>query len=503
MMQKFAMEALVVRKSIKIEHQFKDATALAQAIVRGELSAFDAVQESLKQIDRYNPELAAVSFCDAELALQQAKLQDTELAQLSADQRQLLLRQKPFFGVPSLMKDLGTAALDLPSQMGSKAFSAAGLGPLKWTTDAELVKRYRRAGLNLFGRTTSPEFGISASTEADAYQYLGGPTRNPYALDRSAGGSSGGAAAAVAGGLVHIANASDGAGSIRIPASCCGLWGLKPSRGLMPCGPLVGESWGGLATEHVLTISVRDSAAMLKATAGVDLGAPYAAPQLELDNPSKLPFKPLRIALCTTTFDGEAIDSQVADVVISLAKRLQSLGHHVEQARPAISGFDVIASVIRIMACGTAMIVDTWNRPELEALLEPSTQGAVALGRSISAAEYLKILASLHQVTRTVAAFHEQYDVMLCPTLAEPPALLGRFAMTNADYLDYRLGPSGLWRYSPFTPLANATGQPSMSVPAGMSLDGLPIGAMITGRFGDDLRVLELAAQIEGLELLL
>ena len=495
-----------MNNSVKVERRFSDASALSEAIVAGELSAVDAAKDVCVQIERLNPALAAVSFYSAELGFEQAASLDAELAAMNGEERAGLSAKRPFFGVPSFMKDLGTAALGLPSQMGSKVFSAAGLGAVQWGIDSELVKRYRQAGLNLLGRTTTPEFGISASTEADAYAYLGGPTRNPFSLLHSAGGSSGGAAAAVASGMVSIANASDGAGSIRIPASCCGLWGLKPSRGLMPCGPLIGETWGGLATEHVLTISVRDSVKMLQATSGSDLGAPYAAPRFEMPSDkvgrqalNLVALQPLRIAICTTTFDSEPVHSEVAAAVTLLGERLQQLGHVVDEAKPFISGRAVISSVVRLMACGTAMTVDAWHRPDLEKLLEPSTQGAVALGRSIGAAQYLQLLAGLHQITRTVAAFHEQYDVLLCPTLAESPALIGRFAMTNSNYEDYRLGPNGLWRYTPFTPLANATGQPSMSVPAGKSSAGLPIGALITGRFGEDALVLSLAAQIEAL----
>jgi amidase len=474
-------------------NNFADATALARAIRTKELSCSEAFNASWKTIEEQNPRLGAVCFQSWEIGISQAKQLDTELSKLTIDERVALEKTRPFFGVPSLMKDLATAAIGLPSQMGSRAVNQ-GLGPVNWAFDSELVARYRKVGLNLFGRTTSPEFGISASTEAKAYEFLGGPTRNPYSVDHSAGGSSGGAAAAVASRMVLIANASDGAGSIRIPASCCGLYGLKPSRGLMPAGPQIGEAWGGLATEHVLSHSVRDSEAMLRATMGIDLGAPYAQPM-----PVAASHKPLRIALCDTTFEGEPVHAEVAAAIRAVAKRCEALGHIVEIARPPVNTREVIDAVVRLMACGTAMVVNRWGyQAHIEALLEPATQGAVALGRSTSAPQYLELLSRLHRITREVAAFHQNYDVMLCPTLAEPPALLGRFAMSNADYLDYRLGPNGVWKYSPFTPLANATGQPSMSIPAGKSSAGLPIGAMLTGRFGEDFVVLGLAASLEG-----
>jgi amidase len=475
-----------------MSNEFIDASALAQAIRSRALSCAEAFDDSWRAIEEKNLKLAAVCFQNEELGASQAKSLDAELVNLNEDERQHLAISRPFFGVPSLMKDLATATIGLPSQMGSRAVSQ-GLGPVQWTFDSELVTRYRKAGLNLFGRTTSPEFGISASTEAKAYEFLGGPTRNPYSLEHSAGGSSGGAAAAVASRMVLIANASDGAGSIRIPASCCGLYGLKPSRGLMPAGPQIGEAWGGLATEHVLSLSVRDSEAMLRATMGIDVGAPYAQPM-----PISASNKPLRIALCDTTFDGDAVHPEVVTAVRKVAQRCEALGHIVEVAKPPVNTREVIDAVVRLMACGTAMVVNRWGyQAHIEALLEPATQGAVALGRATSAPQYLELLSRLHRITREVAAFHQKYDVMLCPTLAEPPALLGRFAMSNSDYLDYRLGPNGVWKYSPFTPLANATGQPSMSIPAGRSLLGLPIGVMLTGRFGEDFVVLGLAASLE------
>jgi amidase len=471
--------------------EYVDATALAQAIRAKELSCVEAFDAGWKVIEAQNPKLGAICFQSWEIGISQAKAFDTELANLKEDERQHLASTQPFLGVPSLMKDLATAAIGLPSQMGSRAVNQ-GLGPVQWTFDSELVSRYRRAGLNLFGRTTSPEFGISASTEARAYEFLDGPTRNPYSLEHSAGGSSGGAAAAVASRMVLIANASDGAGSIRIPASCCGLYGLKPSRGLMPAGPQIGEAWGGLATEHVLSHSVRDSETMLRTTMGVDLGAPYAQPITVEANK-----KQLRIALCDTTFDGEPVHPEVSAAVRVVAKQCEALGHIVEVARPPVNTLEVIDAVVRLMACGTAMVVNRWGyQAHIEALLEPATQGAVALGRATSAPQYLELLGRLHRITREVAAFHQTYDVVLCPTLAEPPALLGRFAMNNADYLDYRLGPKGVWKYSPFTPLANATGQPSMSIPAGTSSLGLPIGAMLTGRFGEDFVLLGLARSL-------
>jgi amidase len=483
----------------------QDATALAASIAHGEQSARQAMADTLARIDRLNPTLNAVCRVNAELGLRQAAAVDARLAACRSDaERTALLRGQPFLGVPLLLKDLGGGATDLPSTMGSR-FAGRVRGPLgrglHWPVDSNLVARYRAAGFVLFGRSTAPEMGISPSTEAVAN---GGPTRNPANPAHSAGGSSGGAAAAVASGMVAIAHANDGAGSIRIPASCCGLIGLKPSRGLMPAGPVVGESWGGLVSDHVLSTTVRDSAAALLATAGADAGAPYAAPgSLEglFDSIARAHEAPrLRIALCDTTFEGDAIHAEVAQAVRALANRLERLGHRVTVARPPIGTEELIRPLVRVVACGTALALDRLVAQHGEpgqGELEPTTRSAVELGHRTSAAEYLDCLSQVQAVARRLVPFFVQHDLLLTGVLAQPPALIGRWAMSNPDFMDYRLGPEGLWRYSPYAPLANATGGASISVPAGVSAQGLPIGALLTGQLGDDAMLLRLAAELE------
>jgi len=483
----------------------EDALALATRIAQGQISAAQAMAETLERVRQLNPTLNAVCLLDAELGLRGAAKVDAALAACRDDaERAALHARQPFLGVPMLVKDLATAATDLPSRMGSRYVSRIE-GPLghgiHWPVDSALVARWRRAGFIPFGRSTSPEMGISPSTEALAY---GGPTRNPFNTAHSAGGSSGGAAAALAGCMVHIAHANDGAGSIRIPASCCGLIGLKPSRGLVPAGPLAGESWGGLAADHLLSTSTRDSAAALLATAGADAGAPYAAPgsldglMAALGRAADAPR--LRIALCDTFFEGDAVHPDVAAAVRAMAARLEKLGHHVEPARPPIATLDLIRPLAHVVACGTSMGVARLAaqygpiaRDELEAV----TWGAVELGQRVTGAEYLEHLAQLHDVGRRLVPFFERFDLLLSPVLAEPPPLLGRWAMNNPDFLDYRIGPNGLWRYSPFAPLANATGGASIALPAGLSQGGLPIGAMLTGQLGDDALLLRLSAELE------
>lgn len=493
---------------------FPDATALAEQIASRQIGAAEALDASIARCEAVNPEINAVCNPAFAAAREQAREIDDQiaLARRTAGGIQALRQERPFLGVPTLLKDLASAAIGLPSTMGSRLF-----GKIDWPVDSSLVQRYRKAGFVLFGRTTSPEMGISPSTEALAY---GGPTRNPWNIAHSPGGSSGGAAAAVAADIVTIAHASDGAGSIRIPASACGLFGLKPSRGLIPSGPLTGEGWGGLATEHVVTRSVRDSALTLDVCAGSDVGAPYAAPTRArpyldelaqalawLDGPAGQRVQ-LRIAVTWKTFDGTTVHPEVEQAVREAARLLESLGHIVDECAPPVSTLDALAPMLDVIASGTAMAIDIFEnkrgRPAGDDELEPTTRSAVALGRSLSAPRYLESLGALHRLTRKVAGFMQGderpgngYDLMLSPTLATPAIELGRIAMSNPDFLDYRLGPDGVVHYSPFTPLANALGQPSASVPFALSESGLPIGVMLTGRFGEDHRVLQLAAQIE------
>lgn len=477
-----------------------DATALAQHIARGECTVTEALERTLIGIEAHNKTLNAVCLLRPDIARATAAARDAELAACrSVADRTALLQRQPFFGVPLLLKDVGpaTAHPDLPSRMGSRVFGAHGFA---WPVKGALTERYLAAGFVPFGRTTSPEMGISASTEAVAY---GGPTRNPWNIAHSAGGSSGGAASATAAGLVAIAHANDGAGSIRIPASACGLIGLKPSRGLVPCGPLAGEGWGGLALDHVVARSVRDCAIALDISAGADAGAPYASPARETPFAAAIaaPPKALRVALVNRFYEGEAVHPEVAAAVEVFAKQLQSFGHHVEEARLGFSTMDVVRPVMQVIAVGTAMGLDAIAQARGRAIspddVEPVVWGALQTGRSISGGDYLRALAALHLLGRRLGAFHERFDLLLTPTLAEPPAVLGRFAMTNPDFLDYRLGPNGLWRYTPFTPLANATGAPAISLPVGFSSAGLPIGAMLAAPLGGDALLLRVAAQWE------
>ena len=476
-----------------------DATALAQAIVRSDCSAVQALERTLADVAAFDPLLNATCWLDADLGRREAAALDAERAACRDDtERAALLQRRPFFGVPLLLKDVGpaTAHVGLPSRMGSRLFPQGST----WPVDGTLTQRYRAAGFIMFGRSTSPEMGMSATTEAVAY---GGPTRNPWNRAHSSGGSSGGAAAATASGMVTIAHANDGAGSIRIPASACGLIGLKPSRGLMPQGPLSGEGWGGLTTDHVLTRSVRDCASALDASAGADPGAPYAAPVLPPSCLAALADAPrgLRIGVLDTFYEGDPVHAEVAAAVNAFGDQLQRLGHAVERATLDFSTHDVVFPVMQGVATGTALFFQQLAQARGRAVqpdeVEPVVWSAWQTASRYAATDYLAAVNTFHRLGRRMADFHQRFDLLLTPTLAEPPARLGRFAMSNPDFIDYRLGPQGLWRYTPFCPLANATGAPAVSLPVARSSAGLPIGAMLQAPHGQDALLLRVAAQWE------
>ena len=493
----------------RVDSSSFDAMALGADIAQGATTALAAMQQALERVAARNPSINAACGVLAELGLDLARALDGELAALSTEQRLALLRERPFLGVPTLLKDLGTAALGLPSAMGSVLY-----GKVDWSVDAEIVKRYRRAGLIPFGRSTSAELGLSPTSESPVY---GAPTQNPWKAGHSAGGSSGGAGAALASGMVRIAHGSDGGGSIRIPASCCGVLGLKPSRGMMPLGPLKGEGWGGLATEHMMTLSVRDCAAALDISAGADVGAPYAAPARPGESyrdivarvsadPGSAPRR--RIAYINTTYEGQAIHPEVAAAVDEAARLFAGLGHELVVAAPPVGSEEVLSPMLPLIASAAANAIDSYvgarNRRLAADELQPTTLGAREYARAISGAQYVACVDSCHEITRRIGRFlHREgtqgHDLFLSPVLAQLPAPIGRYAMDNADYLAYRLGKKGVIGYSPFAPLANLTGMPAISIPFGLSADGLPIGIQVMGPLGSEAWLLELAAQVEAL----
>jgi amidase/6-aminohexanoate-cyclic-dimer hydrolase len=459
-----------------------DATATAAMVARGEVTPTELLEAALAAVDRLNPALNAVVLMQEPVAR----------AAIAAG-----LPRGPFTGVPFLLKDLGAEARDFPSHMGSRLFADT-----RFRRDSALYERMRATGVVTFGRTTAPEGGVGAATEAAVY---GGPTRNPWNLDHTPGGSSGGSGAAVAAGIVPFAHGSDGGGSVRIPASNCGLFGMKPTRARLPDGPYAGEGWAGMAIEGFLTWSVRDTAAMLDACHGADLGAPYVAPPLRASHADVIsrPPRRLRVMLCDTAFDGTPIDPAVAAEVRRAAALLESLGHHVDPGRPGADVAMMMRAWTDIVAVGSALSVRSKIGDRLPTAEETEgvARGACRHAATLHPTRYLDAIGEIHAFGRQMAAVFDPdtgpgCDIILSATLAEPPARVGRFAHTTEDYVDYRIGPGGVFAYSPFCAVFNASGQPAASVPLGM-VGGLPVGIHLAARFGDDETLIALCAEIE------
>ena len=453
-----------------------DATALAEMVRRGEVKAIELVEAAIARIERVNLQINAVI---------------TPMYDLARAAANSPLPEGPFTGVPFLLKDLLAAYQGVPMTSGSR-----WLRDFKPDHDSALVARHKRAGLIVVGKTNTPEFGILPTTEPALF----GAARNPWDLTRTTGGSSGGSAAAVAAGLVPMAHANDGGGSIRIPASCCGLFGLKPTRARNPLGPHFGDMMSGLVAEHAVTRSVRDSAVLLDATAGYDPGDPYCAPTparpfaLEVGtDPGKL-----RIALTTASFTGVPVHPDCVAAAQDAAKLCAALGHEVEEASPRLPPERLVSSFMTLWGVGIAWTLDSLSfavgRNPTAEYFEPGTWAVAETGWKTSGPQYLLAVQTLQVFSRRVAQFMERYDVILTPTLGEPPLPLGSFD-SPAD--DPMAGMRRAVQFVPFTPLCNATGQPAMSVPLYWNSDGLPIGAHFIARFGDEATLFRLAAQLE------
>lgn len=462
------------------DYETWDATGLATLVARGEVSPDELLDTALARTEALNPALNAVVLVQEDAARRAIRAG---------------LPQGPFQGVPFLLKDLGCEAVDYPSHNGSRLFANT-----RYARDSAIWERIRATGVVAFGRTTAPEGGVGPATEAAVY---GGPTRNPWDLTRTSGGSSGGAGAAVAAGIVPAAHGSDGGGSVRIPASSCGLYGFKPTRARLPDGPYVGEGWAGMAIDGFLTRSVRDTATFLDACAGADPGAPYMAPPLRDSHLAAItrPPRRLRVALCDTTFTGEAIHPDCRAAVLGAARLLESLGHHVEPARPQADVRGMMRAWTRIVACGTALSVraaiTARGHPLAEGDVEAVTLGAIDYAATLSGADYLEAVGQIHAFGREMAAFFNGFDILLSATLAEPPARVGRFAHTTRDLVHYRTGPGMVFDYSPFCAVFNASGQPAASVPLHWTADGLPVGVHLAAAFGEDERLIALCAELE------
>lgn len=401
------------------------------------------------------------------------------------------LPKGPFTGVPWLLKDLNTHIAGELSEGGSRFHRGN-----RATVTSELVARHMRAGFVVFGKTTSPEFGLTGTTE----NKLNGDTRNPWNPAHIAGGSSGGAAAAVAAGVIPAAHATDGGGSIRIPASCCGLFGLKPSRGRVPMGPLRTEGWGGLSVAHAVTRTVRDSAAILDATHGVEPGSRYGAPAPVEGFAAQLAKRPgrLRIALMLRPPAGSPVDPQCLEAARAAARLCESLGHVVEEAAPKLDAGALSVASFALMA--PAIAADVADRAKATGLnpaelLEPMTLAFAEVGKSFSGMDVARANNTMQTAAVAVGQFMERYDVILSPTLGAPPVELGRIGLSPG--IGFQEWGARVAVFSPFTQMANWTGQPSMSVPLGQSREGLPIGVMFTARYGEEALLFRLAGQLE------
>lgn len=457
-----------------------DATHLASLVATGQASPDELLDEALARVVALNPALNAVVLVQEEVAR----------AAIKAG-----LPEGPFKGVPFLLKDLSAEAVDFPTHSGSNLLKGT-----VYSYDSEIYRRMRATGVVTFGRTTSPEGGIGAVTEAAVY---GAPTRNPWDVTRTSGGSSGGAGAAVAAGIVPMAHGSDGGGSVRIPASSCGLFGFKATRARFPDGPAVGEGWGGMAIDGFLSRSVRDNAAMMDACAGPELGAPYAAPAMEVGFCDAIARPPqrLRISVCETTFTGLAIDPECRAAVQKTAAVLEDLGHDVFPACPQADHIGMMQAWTKIVACGTALWIDKTLEAKGRDLQQGDVQGVAASAREfaagISGAEYLAAVNKVHAYGREMAAGFAEYDILLSATLAEPPAAVGRFTHDRDDYENYRVGVGGVFEYSPFCASFNASGQPAATVPMHWTQGGIPVGVHLAAAFGEDATLIALSAQLE------
>jgi len=394
----------------------------------------------------------------------------------------------PFRGVPLIVKDLWTRVAGVTTSNGSRLFADDVA-----SEDSEIVRRFRAAGLVCFAKSNTPELGLSPSTEPALF----GPVHNPWDAERSAGGSSGGSAAAVAVGMVPVAHATDGGGSIRIPASCCGVFGLKPTRGRVTQGPERGEGWNGMSAQHVVSRTVRDSAAALDAIAGPMAGDPYwapAPPGSYADEARRDP-APLRIGLCLEAPSGIVVDPACRAVAEASADRCEALGHRVSPVSWPFRYEDLVGAQGTIVASHIAATIEArlrvLDRPLAPGDVEPLTASLRERGLAVTGVDYVGAIQAMHGVGRAMGVLFEGIDVLLTPMLACLPPRLG--ILDTSDPARYGSAVGGM---SAFAGVANLTGQPAMSVPLDL-VGGIPVGSQFIGRFGDEVTLVRLAGQLE------
>ncbi len=479
------------------EYHRYDALGLAELVKNKSVTPSELCKEAIKRIEAVNPELNAVIH----------SMYDNARKTIENH-----LPPGPFEGVPFLLKDLIAAYAGAPLTNSCKAYQ--NYIP---DYDSELVTRFKRSGVVVLGKTNTPEFGLMGVTEPE----LHGPTKNPWSPDRTPGGSSGGSAAAVASGMVPMASGGDGGGSIRIPSGWCGLFGLKPSRGRVPAGPQQGEHWQGAAQEHVLTRSVRDSAAMLDAVRGAEKGAPFIIPEPETPylEAVKSRVGQLKIGLCTRSPLGTPVHDDCVRAIESTAGLLTDLGHVVEEAEPAVDGKALAMSYFIMyygeVAADVDEISDYLKRKAKPADMEALTWTISKLGRTFTACDFVKAKRQWHRAAMAMADYFSRYDLYLIPTAADIPPLIGENKLSSFEKfgssvihtlkLEKLLILSGMIEKTgyknlaptPFTQLANLCGLPAMSVPLYWTADGLPCGSQFVAPFGDETTLFQLAGQLE------
>lgn len=458
------------------EYSKHDGLGLAALVRRRHVHPRELVELAIARADSVNASLNFMVFADF------------ERARAAAEKATL---EGPFAGVPMFLKDILGFAEGMPTRQGSRFMPEV---PSK--QDSVLTARFRKAGFIPLGKTNVPEFGMVPTTESKLY----GPARNPFDLARSTGGSSGGSAAAVAAGVVPVAHANDGGGSIRIPASCCGLVGLKPTRGRVTVGPELGDAVDGLAIDHVVARSVRDSAAALDAIAGNIPGDPYWAPPAPSSWLAAMDEKPrrLRVAFSGRKLDGSAMHPDCQRAVQNAAALCAELGHVVEEAGQHFDLSVLVPSFLAVWSANLAAAVDavaqaTGQTPVAE-MFEGLTWGMYTSGRQVGASQYLVAKDALQRASREAAKFHETHDVWLMPTLGAPPMKNGVFDIEERDI--YK-GFLPLFDYVPFTAFQNVTGQPAINLPLWWNDEGVPIGVQFAAPFGDEKTLFQLARQLE------
>lgn len=458
------------------EIAFLDATAQAELVRTKQVKPAELVELAIARIERLNPRINAV----VTPMYEQARVTANDIS-LNA----------PFAGVPFLLKDL-VASYSGVRMTGGSAFQHDFVP----NHDSVLVSRLKRAGLVIIGKSNTPEYGLMPTTEPELF----GPSRNPWDTTRTTGGSSGGSAAAVAAGLVSMAHAGDGGGSIRIPASCCGLFGLKPTRGRNPLGPDFGDVCSGLVVEHAISRSVRDSAALLDATSGPDIGDPYWAPPRSRPFREEVGVSPgrLRVAFSARALTGTPVRSDCLDAVNDAVALCTELGHEVVEATPDLDGELLIQAFLVMWSAGLAWTINDMasklGRSPAADKFETLTWALYEVGGQQSASGYLLALQQLQAAGRVMAQFFVDYDVWLTPTLAEPPVPIGTFASSSNEPM---AGMARAVQFAPFAVFCNISGQPGMSVPLFWNAEGLPVGVHFAGRFGDEATLVRLAAQLE------